>query len=178
MNRVERWLLRQLEPNQSVEAVTELDPDTLWQQGLRGVALDFDNTIVAWHSPAPTAEVRDWLRRMQARGFRLTILSNAGRPKRVQRLAEETGLLYLARACKPFGFAYRRALWQLDLPPAQVAMVGDQLMTDVLGGNRAGLWTVLVKPLVNRDFPLTRLNRAIERRALAWLRGKGKLPET
>lgn len=174
--RLEAWLIRKLRPSLCVDAVTDLDPAALWRDGLRGAAIDFDNTLVAWDAREPTAEVRAWLERMRDQGFRLIILSNAGRTSRVRPLAEEVGIAHLGRAGKPFWIAYRRALRQLELPAEQVAMIGDQLMTDVLGGNRAGLFTVLVRPIRNRDFVLTRFNRALERRALAWLRKRTALP--
>jgi hypothetical protein len=170
---VRSWLhetaVRLFSPDAYVENVVDIDIDCLCCAGIRGVVLDFDNTIVGWHVREPAPNVRDWIRALRDRGLDVCIISNAARPFRVKRVAESLGVQYVGRAFKPYPFAFHRAIRRMKLHPRQVAMIGDQIFTDTMGGNRAGMFTILVKPIVSKDFLSTRVSRAFERFVLRWL---------
>lgn len=152
-----RWLV----PSRQVAAVTDLDPRALRTAGLRGVILDLDNTLIAWGVDAPSAEVLAWMPRLAAHGITACILSN-GFSTRVAKAGALLGVPVVATAVKPAPWGIRRAMAVIGTAPGETALVGDQLFTDVLGGNLLGLYTVLVEPLSRREFITTRVVRWLE----------------
>jgi HAD superfamily phosphatase (TIGR01668 family) len=126
--------------------VSEIDLDHLSAVGIQGIVFDLDDTLV--HAMEPTADpaVRAWIAEVRER-FAIYVVSNNFSERRVAVAAENLGLPYLARAGKPSRRFFRRALSDMNLTPGQVAIVGDQLLTDILGGNRLGAFTILVDPL-------------------------------
>lgn len=157
MERARSWL----RPDLWVGAVSEIGPEALHARGIRGLILDLDDTLVAAleHQPPPAVEA--WVERMSGE-FRLFILSNNASPSRVQRIAERLGLPCAARAAKPRRQGFRAAIAQLDLTPSEVAIVGDQLFTDVLGGHRIGAYTILATPMSPEHKPWRKLMRLVE----------------
>lgn len=159
---------RLLVPCGVAPAVTALDPASLRARGFSALIIDLDNTLARWNDTVCAPEVRRWLEAVRQAGLGVCIVSNNG-PERVRSFCAGlgAGLVWIAHAGKPARGAYLRALQQLGTDPGQVAVIGDQIFTDVFGGNRAGLFTVLVRPLGRHEFPATRLVRLVER---VWLR--------
>ncbi len=135
-------LLDILRPDMAAHRITDLDPLALRQQGVGGLLLDVDNTLTVWHGMDFTPELRQWLGRAKDAGLRLVILSNGHRP-RLEIISRDLDLPALAMSGKPWPWAFRKGCRLLELPPKQVAMVGDQLFTDVLGANLSGLTSIL-----------------------------------
>lgn len=134
--------------------------------GVTAVLVDLDDTLIASNSDVPAAGSLEWLAGICAAGLAVVILSN-GHRDRVARLAELAGVPGIALAGKPFARAFRRARALLnDVDPATTAMVGDQLFTDVVGAKRAGMVTILVRPLTKGKLPHTRIARRLERMLL------------
>jgi HAD superfamily phosphatase (TIGR01668 family) len=157
-------MLSQFRPAELAPSVFGIDLNALWERGLRGIVLDVDNTLCAWQrgeERVPEA-VAAWVEQAKAKGFRLCIISN-GRPARVAAVAGQIGLPFVASARKPCRNGFCRALALLGTEPAATAMIGDQLLTDVCGGNRMGLHTILVAALSQREFAGTKLSRLVER---------------
>jgi hypothetical protein len=156
-------MLSLFRPAQLAPSVPAIDLEALWGRGVRGIVLDADNTLCAWGWAHATVEepVRAWVAQAKALGFRLCIISN-GRPGRVGEVAAAIGLPCVARARKPFRRGFLQALTLLGTAPETTAAVGDQLLTDVLGGNRAGFHSILVPALSTREFAGTKLNRLVE----------------
>jgi len=152
-------------PDVQVETVADVTPGLLQELGIRGVLVDLDDTLVASNAETLSASAEAWLQDLLTAGLKVAILSN-GERKRVRRLAERFGLPAFALVGKPFWFAFRRGLRALGTPAHATAMVGDQLFTDVLGANCAGLTSILVRPLTPGKLPHTRLARRLERRIL------------
>lgn len=149
-----------------VDGVERLDPDTLSGAGLTGLLLDLDETLVPAGSVRPAVCVRRWAETVREAGVRLLVLSN-GTPARVAAVAGVLSVDGVALVGKPWVGAYRRGLARLGLPREQVAMVGDQLFTDMLGAHACGLRTILVPPLSSGGLPHTRLLRGLERRIVS-----------
>ncbi len=155
-----------LKPDLRVTSVTELTPEVLDALGVDALLVDMDDTLIASTSEVSRGPGPEWLAGIAEAGKRVVVLSNGTRD-RVARLAELTGVLGLPLAGKPFPWSFRRGLRALGgVRPGRVAMVGDQLFTDVLGAKRAGLKTVLVRPLTKGKLPHTRLVRHVERMVL------------
>lgn len=155
-------MLRWLAPYRYARRIEEVDPRALRADGIRGVILDLDNTIVAWNAPEPTPEVERWVAELTASGLRACIVSN-NFTGRVRAVAQRLGVPVVAAAVKPTPWAFRKAMRVMGTSPSDTALVGDQLFTDVLGGNLLGVRTILVDPLSTREFPTTMLIRRIER---------------
>lgn len=151
-----------LRPDQYFRSLYDIDFEGLRSQGIRGLVLDLDNTLVPWGESAVSKRLVAKIEELRRLGFRMCIVSN-NLGGRVSAISSKLGIKATSGALKPFVFAYKKALSILDCDASTTALVGDQLFTDILGGNLAGLHTVLVDPLTEREFPTTRLIRRFER---------------
>lgn len=160
-------LLKKLVPRQSVHTIYDIDANHLWGFGVRGIITDLDNTLVGARDPHATPELIEWLNRLQKMGFKVVIVSNNNHG-RVSAFAEPLGIPFIHRAKKPWNVSFHRAMKLLGTNARQTAVIGDQMLTDVLGGNRMGLYTILVNPIsINDEGFFTRINRRIEKWANA-----------
>ncbi|MFQ5810820.1 MAG: YqeG family HAD IIIA-type phosphatase [Armatimonadota bacterium] len=166
-------------PRAVAPSLADVDIDALKAEGIRGLILDLDNTITSWRSLEVSDGILEWLDRARAAGLALCIISNSSKSRRVAELSERLGMPASARpGLKPFGPGFRRGLEMLGTPPEATAAIGDQIFSDVLGGNRDGLYTVFVEPMSRSEFVATKLVRVVERVALWLLRRRGMLPES
>ncbi len=152
-----------LKPDEIYKKITDIDLDKLWNIGIRGLILDLDNTIVPWGKDTPKEEVIEFVERAKEKGYKLTLISNA-QPYRVEKCGNILGISGIGFAKKPLPFSLKKAQKiLLGLPPSQVAIIGDQVFTDILGGNLLGFHTILVEPITQRDFVGTKIFRLLER---------------
>lgn len=170
-------MFERLLPHVRVNTIYNIDLDALQKQGIRGIITDLDNTLVGAKVPLATPELVEWLDHVRDLGFKVVIVSNNNQT-RVSNFSSPLRIPFVHAARKPANKAFRRALKELGLPVEQTAVIGDQMLTDVLGGRRMGLYTILVSPIApNDEGVMTRINRRIERIALYNLRKKGLWPE-
>lgn len=127
--------------------VLGVTPDLIQQQGLKGIVLDVDETLVPLRSAETTPEVCAWLEHLKPFATIWLVSNNINEP-RIQRIASFLSVPYISSAGKPSRRKLRQAIAAMELPADQVAMVGDRLFTDVLVGNRLGMFTVLVEPML------------------------------
>ncbi|MEW9675835.1 YqeG family HAD IIIA-type phosphatase [Lentibacillus sp. L22] len=165
-------MLKKFLPNQHVKSVFDIHPDVLKQQGIKGIITDLDNTLVAWNVKDATPEIIQWFQLMKENNIKVTIISN-NNEERVKIFSQPLDIPFLFRAKKPLGRAFKSAAKTMKLNKNEIVVVGDQLLTDVLGGNLCGFHTILVVPIVHSDGKLTRINRKFERRILRYMRKKG-----
>lgn len=162
-------------PTFAVEAVYDLTPESLRRHGIKAVLVDLDNTLIAWNNPDGTPELRAWLDEMTTADIPVVVVSN-NKHARVKRAVEKFGVDFVSRAMKPFTKGINQAIDRYGFNREEVVMVGDQLMTDIRASHRAGIRSILVKPLVTSDAWNTKFNRTRERRILAKIEEKyGKL---
>ncbi|MGE7919543.1 YqeG family HAD IIIA-type phosphatase [Viridibacillus sp. NPDC093762] len=161
-----------LMPKEFVTSIYEITPDKLKQLGVRGIITDLDNTLVEWDRPDATEKLIEWLKIIREAGIQVMIVSN-NKELRVKAFADPLELPYIFNARKPMGNAFKRALKRLNMQRHEVVMVGDQMLTDVLGGNRLRIHTILVKPVALSDGFVTRFNRMVERRVFNYLKKHG-----
>lgn len=154
-----------LKPDIKLDRVTEITPEMLKKYGIRALILDVDNTLSTHHGQQLTAGLPAWLEKMKKSGIGLTILSNST-PKRLTPFAEKVGLDFISRGLKPLPFGYFRACRALGTKRTETAIVGDQIFTDTLGGNAAGLKTILLTPILPEKSLRFRLKRKLERRVI------------
>ena len=138
-------------PRIITKELTDLTPELLRQRGIRLLMLDFDNTIVPYTTDAPTEKMDAWLRKMCASDIRLCVVSNS-KSQRVPEFCARYGMSCIIRAKKPFSKGIRECLARFEIPADQAALTGDQIFTDTLGGNCAGVTSILVEAIHNHNF--------------------------
>ena len=143
-------------PDICVDSVLDIPLEELGQKGITSFILDLDNTMTEWNSNELRPEITAWVAKLKELGVKACIVSN-NKESRVKAVAHVLDIPYVCRAGKPLGRAFRRALEQLGSSPEETSVVGDQVFTDVLGGNLMGMLTILVSPLNPREFIGTRL---------------------
>ncbi len=144
------------------ETLPDVPLDRLAATGVRGIVVDLDNTVCAYRQPELAPGVAEWVAAARDRGFALVLVSN-NFTERVASVGAQLGIPVVPNALKPLPFAFMRALRVLGTPRRATVVIGDQLFTDVLGAKMLGMRTILTKPLVESDFPLTRVLRFLER---------------
>jgi uncharacterized protein len=149
-------------PNRFAARLHDVPHEELESAGIRGLIVDLDNTLLGFRETELAAEHLAWVAEAHHRGMRIVMLSN-NFSQRVTSIADQLGVRCIPNALKPLPFGFMRALRYLDLPRRQVAVVGDQLFTDVLGGKLCGLYTILTEPIETKDFPITKFFRYFER---------------
>lgn len=150
-----------VKPDLTVETAYDVSPSLLRSHGRSALMVDLDDTVIPSNSNTMAPPFRNWFEQLEEGGVGVLILSN-GRPARVVHWANILGVEGLALVGKPFSFAFARGLRRLKMSPSETAMVGDQLFTDVLGANLAGILSILVRPLTAGLLPHTRLTRRLE----------------
>lgn len=167
-------MLKHFLPDQHVKSIFEIQPESLKEKGVKGIITDLDNTLVEWDRPSATPKLIEWFDNMRKHEILVTIVSN-NNERRVRAFSDPLQIPFIFQARKPMTRAFNKALKQMGLRKEETVVIGDQLLTDVLGGNRSGFHTVLVVPVAQTDGFVTRFNRKVERRILNWFRKQGKL---
>lgn len=167
-------MLKNFLPNEHVKNVLHITPESLKEKGIKGIITDLDNTLVEWDRPNATPQLVSWFKELKKHGILVTIVSN-NNEKRVKAFSDPLGIPFIFEAKKPLTRAFKKALQNMGLKKEEVVVIGDQLLTDVLGGNRIGLHTILVVPVAQTDGVFTKINRKIERRILTWMKRKGMI---
>jgi HAD superfamily phosphatase (TIGR01668 family) len=154
-----RFVLR---PDAFADRLSAISLDDLQTQGVRGLIVDLDNTLVGYGLEEIVAADAAWIRQAKDRGLEVVMLSN-NFTGRVARVSGELGIRAVPSALKPSPLGFWRALDMLGTAKADTVVIGDQLFTDVLGSRFAGLRVILTRPLVAHDWYGTRVLRFFER---------------
>lgn len=137
-------------PTFTVDALTDIKPDFLLQQGVSLLMLDFDNTIVPYTTDIPTSLMASWLVWVKDCGIRVCVVSNSKRD-RVKVFCKEHDLHCITHAAKPSRKGIRECMERFGEAPSACMLVGDQIFTDTLGANRSGIRSVLVRAIDNHN---------------------------
>ncbi len=157
--------------------ITDISPEWLRANKVKTIILDVDNTLLPWDASAPTSANLEWIKKIKSAGLRLILLSNNG-GKRLKNICSLVELPAVSWAAKPLPLGFKRALHGLKIKErGEVLVIGDQLITDVLGAKKLGLKVLLVESLSKKEFIITRLTRKIERVVINKLAKKGLMPE-
>lgn len=158
-------MLKLLTPDLYIESIFRLDLEKLKKNNIKGLIIDIDNTLISWDIKNVTEKTKTWLLNLEKEGFRVCLVSNNTK-NRVIVFNRELKLPAIHRALKPRIGAFKKAMRIIGTTVDNTAVIGDQIFTDVLGGNRIGLFTVLVVPMAGKEFWWTTFVRKIERHVL------------
>lgn len=149
-------------PHGFYDRVTDIDPKVLAQKGIRLVLADLDNTLVPYQELEPGEAIRRWKEELNQNGITLFLLSNSRKPTRPKAFAQLLDIPYIGHAGKPKKKGFRAALERTGCTPEQTVIVGDQIFTDILGGNRSGVTPLLIRPIRLAGNPGRYLRYAVE----------------
>ncbi len=168
-------MMKNFYPDLYVENISEITASMLIKMGMEAVVLDIDNTLVPHNDPNPTEEVGKFLDDLRENNVKICVVSN-NTYKRVKPFADKIGIPYFVHdALKPRAYGYLEAARIMGIEEGKIAAIGDQIFTDVLGGNRAGCYTILVKPIdISTENPFIRFKRILEKPFIRKLRSGDK----
>ncbi|HHU63948.1 MAG TPA: YqeG family HAD IIIA-type phosphatase [Clostridiales bacterium] len=152
---------RILVPNEYTKNICQIDLKGLLEKGIMNIIIDLDNTLLPWDKDTIPDDIYNWVIRGKDLGCKFCILSNNSK-KRIEKFADKLDIIYVLKAPKPWKSSFKKAVAVLGGKRDNTVVIGDQIFTDILGGNRLGLYTILVSPLSQREFFITRIVRLIE----------------
>lgn len=151
-----------LYPKMYLKNIKEITIELLNNNQIKGLILDIDNTLIDFDKNLLEG-AKKWCEELKSKGIKMVILSNTNKVHKVKKVAEILDLEYIYFAHKPNKKGFKQAQQILKIEPQNIAVVGDQIFTDVLGGNRSKMYTILTKPIDARDIWLTKLKRPFEK---------------
>jgi len=164
-----------LYPKLYLERTIDITIELLNKNKIKGLILDVDNTLIDYNKNIFEG-CKEWCENLKKQGIKMCILSNTNKVHKVEKVAKILDLEYLYFAHKPNKKGFKKAKELLNLQEENIAVVGDQIFTDVLGGNKSKMFTILVKPLDERDILITRVKRPFEKAVInRYLRKGGKI---
>lgn len=149
-------------PTYVFDKIGGIAPEFLHKKHIKGLILDLDNTLTTHNNPVPPQTSLDWIASMKAAGIKLMIVSNNHEP-RVTPFAKQLGLDFVCEGAKPLTIGYTKAIKKMGLDKKNVAAVGDQIFTDVLGSNLKGIRSIFVFPIEPETSLPFRFKRACEK---------------
>lgn len=141
--------------------ILEVTPEILNENNIKALILDVDNTLLDFDLKIIDG-LEDWGKTMKENGIKCIILSNSNKETKVKMVADLLGIEYIKFAMKPLKRGFKMAQKRLEIPNENIAAIGDQIFTDVIGANRSKMFSILVKPLAEKDLWMTRFKRPIE----------------
>lgn len=158
-------------PDMYQKSIYEVDYDKLMSCGVKCILFDLDNTLVSFNTKEVSDKLKELFTRLREMGFKVIIFSNS--PKsRVHIFGETLAVDFLANARKPSKIGFNMILNKYKYNITEVAIIGDQMITDIAGGNKVGITTVLVNPVNAKDPIWTKVNRYLERRVMKKLKDR------
>lgn len=151
-----------IKPTARLHAISDISIDALSAKGISCVLFDRDNTVVPRDTKTVPPEVSAWLDAVRAAGIKVCMVSNNFHTTEIEASAAELGCEVIHHAMKPFPFAINAALKKMGAQPSETVLVGDQVFTDVMAGNLAGIRTILVDPQSRTDLWYTHIFRVFE----------------
>ena len=150
-----------LYPDAHFQSVKEIKLDFLQKNNIKALILDVDNTLIDYDKNLEE-DVIKWAKELKEQGIKLNILSNSNKKEKVQNVAKKLEIEYEYFAKKPLKSGFKKVQKKLEEKSENIAIVGDQIFTDVIGGNRCKMFTILVEPIDQKDIWITMLKRPIE----------------
>lgn len=154
-------MFKKLYPNFYFNKITDISSDFLKEENISACIMDLDNTIIDGYLNLPE-ENHQWIKQISKSGIKFIILSNSSNKRKVRKFAELLGLEYILNAAKPFSVGFSNAISKLQTKKENTCIIGDQVFTDVLGGNIFGIKSILVKPIAEKEEFIIKIKRLFE----------------
>ena len=151
-----------LYPKEYINSVKEITINFVEKYNLKGLILDVYNTLIDYYKKMPDG-INEWAEEMKKAGIKLYILSNSNKKEKVEAVAKKLNIEYINFAKKPFKTGFLKIKKIMDLNSENIGVVGDQIFTDVLGANRCKMFSILVRPIDEKDIFITKFNRFLEK---------------
>lgn len=145
----------------ALKSVLDITPELLSENNIKGLLLDLDNTLTTHDNPRPADGILDWIALMKSTGIKMIIVSN-NHFERVRPFAEKLGLEFVCEGKKPLSDGFNRAQKRMNIPFSELAVVGDQIFTDVLGANWRRVRCIYVFPIEHEKKGFLKFKRRIE----------------
>ena len=165
--------MKVLVPKMYYSDIYQIDYELLKERKVKVLLFDMDNTCLAYKSDTYSLELGELFERLKKMGFVVCLFSNSIKASKVRRIARELEIDYNYFSRKPLGWGYKKMFRKYGVEAKEVVMVGDQLFTDILGGNRVGAVTVLVEPIDKKELSWTKGLRRVEKRVFEKMKEKG-----
>ena len=150
-----------LYPNAYFEKIQDITIQFLIKNKIKALILDVDNTLIDKQENL-SEDVIKWVKEIKGQGVKMHILSNTNRKSKVERVANTLQLNYEYFGMKPLKIGFNKVRKTLNEDSSRIAVVGDQIFTDIIGGNRAGMFTILLEPISKKEYWYTKWKRPIE----------------
>lgn len=154
-----------LYPKLYLNSVLEISLEILKQNRLKGLILDVDNTLIDINRNMPK-DIPKWIENLKSNDISLCIVSNSNHKDKVEEVAKKLEIPYIYFARKPLKNGFKKAKSILKLENEQIGVVGDQIMTDIIGANRNNMFSILIKPIDEKDIWITKIKRPIENKII------------
>ena len=148
-------------PNEYFDRIEKITIEYLQKNKIKALILDMDNTLINYNKEMPK-RVENWAKELKGQGEKLIIVSNSNKKEKLEKVSNLLGIKYIFFAKKPLKSGLKKAAKMLGEEPSNIAVVGDQIFTDIIGGNRCKMHTILVDSLEEKDFWFTAWKRPIE----------------
>ena len=148
-------------PDAYFKKVEDINVEFLNKNKIKALLLDVDNTLVDYTKKV-TESVIKWAKELKGQGVKLYILSNTNDKQKIEDIVKQIDIPYQYFAMKPLKKGFKKAQKELGEKSENIAIVGDQIFTDVIGGKRSNMYTILVEPIKEKDFWYTAWKRPIE----------------
>lgn len=148
-------------PNEYFKKVSDISYEYLVKNKIKGLILDVDNTLIDYYKNM-SEDTLKWASKLKNKGIKMCILSNSNKVEKVKEVAKKLDLEYIYFGMKPFKKGFIKAQNILNLNADNIAVVGDQIFTDVIGANRMKMHSILVEPIEEKDIFITLIKRPIE----------------
>ena len=149
-------------PKEYLNSVKDISIELLNKNNIKGLILDVDNTLISLDKKMP-AGIVEWVKNVKANGIKICILSNSNKIDKVEAVAKLIESPYIFFGKKPLKSGFCRARDILKLKESEIAVVGDQIFTDIIGANRCNMFSILVKPIEEKDYLITKIKRPLEK---------------
>lgn len=151
-----------LYPKAYFEKITDISIEFLKVHKIEGLILDVDNTLIDYNKVMIDG-LEKWVQEMKANDIKLFILSNSNKKNKIEKISKDLQIEYIYFAKKPLKMGFKKTKKILGLNNENIGVVGDQIFTDILGANRCKMFSILVKPINEKDILITKLKRPIEK---------------
>lgn len=159
-------------PDVYQKSIYTINYSKLLNNGIKCLLFDLDNTCIPYTDKKPTKQLKNLFDKLQDFGFKVIIFSNSGK-ERLEPFKKYLNVDCSPNSRKPFKGKFLKILNTYNYSLSEVAIIGDQLVTDIYGGNKVGITTILVNPLSDIDMPFTKIHRLIERKKIKNMTKKG-----